>query len=99
MSNILTCAPAPGDGSYASGSVWKDTVLLGNISIPDVIVESAVTVSRSMVTDQVLSGLLGLAYAQPSQVYPAAPTFLDLLTPLLDEIGRASCRERVFSSV
>jgi aspergillopepsin I len=73
-----------GDGSYASGSVWKDTVLLGNISIPNAIVESAVTVSRSMVTDTVLSGLLGLAYAQPSQVYPAAPSFLDLLTPMLD---------------
>ncbi|KAB5585606.1 aspartic peptidase domain-containing protein [Coniochaeta sp. 2T2.1] len=73
-----------GDGSFASGSVWKDTVLLGNITIPDVIVESAITVSRSMVTDEVLSGLLGLAYAQPSQVYPDSPTFLDVLTPLLD---------------
>lgn len=37
-----------------------------------------------MVTDTVLSGLLGLAYNQPSQVHPAAPTVLDLLTPLLD---------------
>ncbi|OIW27596.1 acid protease [Coniochaeta ligniaria NRRL 30616] len=73
-----------GDGSYASGSVWKDTILLGNITIPDVIVESAVTVSRSMVTDTVLSGLLGLAYSLPSQVYPVAPTFLDVLTPVLD---------------
>jgi aspergillopepsin I len=38
-----------------------------------------------MITDTVLSGLLGLGYAQPSQVYPSAPTFLDLLTPILDQ--------------
>lgn len=73
-----------GDGSSASGSVWKDTVLLGNITVPEVFVESALAVSRSMVTDKVLSGLLGLAYAQPSEILPVAPTFLDLLTPLLD---------------
>lgn len=73
-----------GDGSYASGSVYSDTVTLGNLSIPDVIVESANTVSRSMITDQVLSGLLGLAFSQPSQVYPEAPSFLDTFTPLLD---------------
>lgn len=57
---------------------------MGGLTIPNAIVESAVQVSRSMVTDVSLSGLLGLAYKQPSEVEPPAPTFLDMLLPTLD---------------
>jgi len=75
-----------GDGSYATGNVWKDQVNLGGIIVPDAIVESAVTVSRSLVSDEVISGLLGLAYKQPSQVTPTQPTFLEQMEPLLDQL-------------
>lgn len=43
------------------------------------------TVSRSLASDDVISGLLGLAYNLPSQVMPAKPTFLKSLEPLLDQ--------------
>jgi aspergillopepsin I len=80
----LTCLVPLGDGSYASGSVWRDNLAMGGITVPNTYIESATSVSRSMVTDLTLSGLLGLAFAQPSEIEPAAPTLLDTLTPLLD---------------
>lgn len=74
-----------GDGSYASGGVWTDVVQLGGLELSNVTVETATSVSESMVSDDSMSGLLGLAYNHSSTVVPPAPTFLDVLTPILDE--------------
>lgn len=82
---ILHALARIGDGSYATGNVWKDHVDLGGIVVQDAVVESAVTVSRSLASDNHFSGMMGLAYRQPSQVLPSQPTLLGLLGPLLDE--------------
>lgn len=74
-----------GDGSYAMGGAWTDSVTLAGIAVPNATVESATSVSRAMVTDKVLGGLVGLAYNLTSQVYPASPTLMDQMLPLLDQ--------------
>ncbi|KAH8900885.1 acid protease [Thozetella sp. PMI_491] len=73
-----------GDGSYAYGQAWKDTIRFANITIDDVIVEDASFVSPTILSDENLSGVLGLAVGLRSQVRPIQPTLLDKLRPMLD---------------
>jgi aspergillopepsin I len=58
---------------------------VAGITVHNGIIESALSVSRSMIRDPNISGIVGLAFDQPSQVVPSQPTFLDLLDPVLDQ--------------
>ena len=73
-----------GDGSYAGGGIYRDTVSIGNITLLNATVESATAVSRSLTTDPVMSGILGLALDHPSTTYPQQQTLLQSMAPLLD---------------
>jgi aspergillopepsin I len=66
------------------GRAWKDTVTVGDIVIPDAVVESAVQVSPSMAQDLVMGGIFGLAYGLESEVHPRQPTVLKTMSPLLE---------------
>lgn len=74
-------AIAYGDGSYAEGAVYRDTVSLGNVTLLNATVESATAVSRSLTTDAVMSGILGLALNHSSTTFPHQPTLLQALAP------------------
>ncbi len=73
-----------GDGSYAGGGIYRDTVQIGNVTMYNATVESATSVSRSLTKDAVMSGILGLALNHSSTTYPRQPTLLDTLSPRLD---------------
>ncbi|EFX06615.1 aspartic proteinase [Grosmannia clavigera kw1407] len=77
----VTWAITYGDGSYAGGAVYRDTVSLGNITLLNATVESATAVSRSLTTDAVMSGILGLSLNHSSTTYPHQPTLLQALAP------------------
>ncbi|KAH8689101.1 aspartic peptidase domain-containing protein [Talaromyces proteolyticus] len=67
-----------GDGSSASGDVYKDTVTVGNVTATSQAVEAATTVSASFASDSASDGLLGLAFSQLNTVKPQAQkTFYD----------------------
>ncbi|CAK7203053.1 hypothetical protein SEUCBS139899_005782 [Sporothrix eucalyptigena] len=74
-----------GDGSYAGGGIYRDTVQIGNVTLHNATVESATAVSRSLTTDPVMSGILGLALNHSSTTYPQQPTLLDSLRPTLEK--------------
>ncbi|KIH95159.1 aspartic proteinase [Sporothrix brasiliensis 5110] len=74
-----------GDGSYAGGGIYRDSVRIGNVTLHNATVESATAVSRSLTTDPVMSGILGLALNHSSTTYPQQPTLLDALRPVLEE--------------
>ena len=74
-----------GDGSYAFGEVWHDTIQLGNITIGNATIEDAQYVSPSIMYDAYLSGIFGLAIGLGSRVIPQEPTMLDRLRPLLSQ--------------
>ncbi|KAK0705556.1 aspartic peptidase domain-containing protein [Lasiosphaeris hirsuta] len=73
-----------GDGSYAYGHAWRDTVSLGGITVLNSTVESAVEVSWKLSTDYDMDGILGLAFNLSNQVSPDQPTVLNSLLPLLE---------------
>ncbi|KAM7212806.1 acid protease [Rhypophila decipiens] len=74
-----------GDGSYASGKIYTDTISLGGVDIKGAAVEAATTVSSSMLHDTKISGVFGLPYKLTSQTYPQFPTVMQDLNPLLDQ--------------
>ncbi|CAK7272059.1 hypothetical protein SEPCBS57363_004939 [Sporothrix epigloea] len=74
-----------GDGSYAGGGIYRDTVQIGNVTLYNATVESATAVSRSLTTDPVMSGILGLALNHSSTTYPQQPTLLDSLQATLNQ--------------
>lgn len=53
-----------GDGSYASGDVYKDVVSVGNVSYDGQAVEAASEISRQFAQDKDNDGLLGLAFSK-----------------------------------
>ncbi|OKL56825.1 Aspartic protease pep1 [Talaromyces atroroseus] len=61
-----------GDGSSASGDVYKDTVVVGGVTATAQAVEAAETVSSEFSEDTGSDGLLGLAYSSINQVEPIA---------------------------
>ncbi|CAK7233805.1 hypothetical protein SCUCBS95973_008720 [Sporothrix curviconia] len=74
-----------GDGSYAGGGIYRDSVQIGNVTLHNATVESATAVSRSLTTDPVMSGILGLALNHSSTTFPQQPTLLDSLRPSLNQ--------------
>jgi aspergillopepsin I len=65
--------------------VWLDSVELGGVTVPDVYIETAVHVSPSISIDPNLSGICGLCYDYPSDVYPIVEPFYRLLNATLKE--------------
>lgn len=66
-----------GDGSYASGNVYTDTVGIANLNIYNATVEVATSFSSNLVRDDApLSGLMGLAINLTTTAHPAMPPIL-----------------------
>ncbi|KAF9504785.1 hypothetical protein BS47DRAFT_1386159 [Hydnum rufescens UP504] len=66
----LTWNISYGDGSRASGNVYKDTVKLGTLSIPGQAVEVAIRLSSSFLSSNGSDGLLGLAFPSINTISP-----------------------------
>jgi hypothetical protein len=67
-----------GDGSSSSGSVFKDTVSIGGITVENQAVEAAKNVSTSFSQRPTTDGLLGLAFSSLNTVTPVPQkTFFD----------------------
>lgn len=74
-----------GDGSTASGNVYKDTVTVGGVTASSQAVEAAQTVSQQFVQNAGNDGLLGLAFSSINTVQPQAQTtFFDTVQSQLD---------------
>jgi len=63
-----------GDGSGASGDVYKDTVSVGPVKATGQAVEAASKISAQFTKDQNNDGLLGLAFSSINTVKPKAQT-------------------------
>ncbi|KAK0622301.1 aspartic peptidase domain-containing protein [Immersiella caudata] len=67
-----------GDGSTASGTVFRDTVSLGAVTSRYQTVQSASRISRAFTWDAACPGILGLGFCHGSSVRPGkALTFMD----------------------
>ncbi|BCS26773.1 pepsin-like aspartic protease [Aspergillus puulaauensis] len=74
-----------GDGSGASGDVYKDTVSVGSITARGQAVESAKKISEQFVQTRNNDGLLGLAFSAINTVQPKPQkTFFDTVKGELD---------------
>lgn len=63
-----------GDGSSASGDVYKDTVTVAGITAPQQAVEAASKISSEFTQDKNNDGLLGLAFSSINTVQPKPQT-------------------------
>lgn len=72
------------DGTAAFGIVYHDTIRFGNIEVANATVQSAETMATRFETDIEMSGIMGLAKRLRNNIEPPVPTFMDMLTPLLD---------------
>ncbi|KAJ4154996.1 hypothetical protein LMH87_000263 [Akanthomyces muscarius] len=72
------------DGTAAFGIVYQDTIRFGNIEVANATVQSAQTMASRFETDIEMSGIMGLAKRLRNNIQPPVPTFMDILTPLLD---------------
>lgn len=63
-----------GDGSSASGDVYKDTVSVGSVKATGQAVEAASKISAQFTKDKNNDGLLGLAFSSINTVKPKAQT-------------------------
>ncbi|PYH43776.1 pepsin-like aspartic protease [Aspergillus saccharolyticus JOP 1030-1] len=74
-----------GDGSSASGDVYKDKVTVGTVTAASQAVEAASSISSEFVQDTNTDGLLGLAFSSINTVSPVAQTtFFDTVKSSLD---------------
>ncbi|KAJ5977928.1 hypothetical protein N7501_001270 [Penicillium viridicatum] len=75
-----------GDGSGASGDVYKDTVVVGGVKATGQAVEAAKKISQQFVQDKSNDGLLGLAFSSINTVSPnPQTTFFDTVKDSLDK--------------
>ncbi|KAI5862406.1 acid protease [Durotheca rogersii] len=74
-----------GDFSNSEGICYRDTFTFGNISIPNMTIESATSVSDIFTESSYLSGLVGLAWPSISQLVPPQKTLLDFLPEVLSK--------------
>ncbi|KAK4152592.1 putative Endothiapepsin precursor [Chaetomidium leptoderma] len=72
-----------GDGSSAWGNIYRDTLSIASITLPNATLESAISASTSLTSDPDIDGLFGLAYGLPSQTTPQQPSVLSALLPHL----------------
>ncbi|KAJ5719275.1 hypothetical protein N7493_007730 [Penicillium malachiteum] len=73
-----------GDGSSASGDVYKDTVSVGTVKATGQAVEAASKISAQFTQDQNNDGLLGLAFSSINTVKPKSQTtFFDTVKSTL----------------
>ncbi|KAJ5635993.1 uncharacterized protein N7484_009306 [Penicillium longicatenatum] len=73
-----------GDGSSASGDVFKDTVSVGTVKASGQAVEAASKISQQFIQDQNNDGLLGLAFSSINTVKPKSQTtFFDTVKSTL----------------
>ncbi|KAK4038158.1 putative Endothiapepsin precursor [Parachaetomium inaequale] len=72
-----------GDGSAAWGTLYRDTLSLASLTLPNATLESAVSASSSLTSDPYIDGIFGLPYALPSQTDPQQPSVLSSLLPSL----------------
>ncbi|KAL4887333.1 aspartic protease pep1 [Aspergillus karnatakaensis] len=74
-----------GDGSSASGDVYRDNVTVGGVTAQGQAVEAAQRISQQFLQDQNNDGLLGLAFSAINTVQPRAQsTFFDTVKSQLD---------------
>jgi len=59
-----------GDNSGAQGTVYRDTVTIGNVTVVGQAVEAATSVSGSFAADTLSNGLVGLAFSRINTVFP-----------------------------
>ncbi|KAI1107398.1 acid protease [Jackrogersella minutella] len=74
-----------GDFSTSSGICYKDTLTFGNLSVPNMTIESATSVSSMFTDSSYMSGLVGLAWPSIVQTIPKQKTLLDYLPQVLSE--------------
>lgn len=75
-----------GDGSGASGDVFKDTVSIANVTADNQAVQVAVSVAQSIAEDPSISGILGMASSSANMVTPTRQTtFFDNIAGDLKE--------------
>ncbi|KAI2631739.1 secreted aspartic proteinase precursor [Xylaria nigripes] len=74
-----------GDWSTSSGSCYKDTFALGNLSIPGMTIESAESVSDMFTASSYMSGIVGLAWSDLKQTLPPQRSLLEFLSDALSE--------------
>lgn len=81
-----------GDGSSASGDVYKDTVSVGSVKTSGQAVEAAQKISAQFQQDKNNDGLLGLAFSSINTVKPKSQTtFFDTVKSQLDSPLFAAC--------
>ncbi|TGJ86768.1 hypothetical protein E0Z10_g1985 [Xylaria hypoxylon] len=74
-----------GDWSTSSGTCYTDTFVLGNLSIPNMTIESAGSVSSMFTSTSYMSGLVGLAWPDLKQTIPPQKALIEFLPEVLDE--------------
>ncbi|KAI1781197.1 secreted aspartic proteinase precursor [Hypoxylon cercidicola] len=74
-----------GDFSTSEGICYKDTLTLGNLSIPGMTIESATSVSDMFTETAGMSGLMGLAWPSIIQTLPPQKSLLDFLPQVLSQ--------------
>ncbi|KAI0399215.1 aspartic peptidase domain-containing protein [Xylaria palmicola] len=74
-----------GDWSTSSGTCYTDTFALGNLSIPNMTIESASSVSSMFTATGYMSGLVGLAWPDLKQTIPPQKALIEFLPEVLDK--------------
>ncbi|KAI1820552.1 aspartic peptidase domain-containing protein [Xylaria intraflava] len=74
-----------GDWSTSSGSCYTDTLTLGNLTIPNMTIESAESVSDMFTATSYMSGIVGLAWEGLKQTTPPQKALIEFLSDMLTE--------------